>query len=186
MQSILESKTKSLIDHFRFLFGNLPMPALVHAADSADETAGRQRAKLDAYTVESDLPFLSSAHMEMRLVLALLCVLIRLQTVMENPGYERKFQAAQVLRDLVDGLIEELSTPVDAVGFRGICWGNQILPLKDGKLQQVLRSRLVHCGGWGEFQAWWVAVVTGELELPSTVVTSPATHLVSFFPIECG
>ena len=43
-----------------------------------------------------------------------------------------------------------------------------------------------HCGGWGEFQAWWVAVVTGELELPSTVVTSPATHLVSFFPIECG
>ena len=94
------------------------MPALVHAADSADETAGRQRAKLDAYTVESDLPFLSSAHMEMRLVLALLCVLIRLQTVMENPGYERKFQAAQVLRDLVDGLIEELSTPVDAVGFK--------------------------------------------------------------------
>lgn len=172
LKAILENKEKALHNTFNYLFGNdLPLPNLVHGSDDS----GRQSVKLDGYTTETDLPFLQSTFIEMRLVLTLLCVLIRLQTTLDNPGYERKFHAAAILRDLVNGFLENCETPNGSSGFKGVLWGGQILGLRNGRLQHLVRSRVSACRGWHEFREWWVSVVTGALELPSVVMQNPVT-----------
>ena len=103
MSRFIEGKSRSLPAVFTCIFGNLPLPTLVYAGDS-----DRQQDVTDCYTRQEDLPYLRSAHFEMRFLLSLLVTCIRSQTQDEDSEtVNRIFVSAQLLRDMIDGFLDQ-------------------------------------------------------------------------------
>ena len=145
-----------------------------------DSQGDRQQASLDDYSRPEDLPYLKTAHVEMRLLVALLVAYVaqRLSPEQDAAAYRRKFQLAELLRDLMDGVLEELKQmdPSNAsLRMTALVLQQEAFPIVDGCVQQLMASaalQRLHC--WQRFQTWWASVVTGVTELPENVLVKPA------------
>ena len=173
---MLKAKSAALPIAFEALFGHLPLPGLVHDGDGQ-----RQSRTGDAYTRPEDFSHMQTTHAEFRLALALLvCTAVGKRDESSSSFPQRKQVAAELLRDLIDALLQQLCAVTSAaLKFEGLVLLEEAYPVKDGCIAKLTASgNLRAMRGWPQFQAWWEAVVCGETDLPAGVITTPALSSV--------
>ena len=176
---ILASKAQSLPGTFREIYGDLPLPRIVHDSDGK-----RQERIRDAYTRDEDFHFLKVANCEMRLLIALLVsVIVSSSKTEQTPeAAERRFHAAAVLRDLMNSLLAQIAGSSHDANFQmpGVVLGNECFAVTAKIRVAGLDSsrRLPRDRCWQRLQEWWDQVSHGDLDLPCEVLQTSVRPLV--------
>ena len=177
---MLESRIKSLPTVFQYLFGDMPMPQVVH-----DRDGDRQSRATDDYATVSDVRHMKTAHMELRLTVTVLVSVITSMGMGRAGGMDttetvdRKYQAASFMRDFMNGFLEDCAKmdPSDEkLKFSLLTIGEECFAVQDQVISQFSSSRrLPHIRGWQAFCDWWEAAYRDEFELPCKVLFNSAT-----------
>ena len=122
--------------------------------------------QFDEYSSEGERRYMKQSHMETTHLLALLVSCIVGKRSSEE-AYNRKFQAACLLKDLIDArAVPSLSAVVV---------GDDALPVVGGSVRQVPESSLARCSSWSAFREWWDLARLDGMKLP----TKPVNNSVS-------